>query len=1193
MRGLFSILLAGSLALPVLAQVQNARLEGSVQDSSGAVIPGATLSLVNNRTQVKVDIDADAQGFYVFPVLQPGVYTLNVSAGGFRKSTVTNIELNVGVTIRQDVKLEVGAVADSVTVEAGSVRVQTAEATVQRAITLRDIDNLPQLARNPIALATYQPGVQIGNPGDPSFGRVNGMRQGSNNSTLDGVDVNDAVNPRLGLALNATNTDSIEEFRIITNGAKAEHGRSAGGQIELITRSGTNRFSGNLYEFHRNTILNANNFFNKSAAGPENARPKFIQNQFGGSFGGPVLIPKLFNGRDKLFFFYNYQGSRTAQEVVRNRTVLTATARQGIFRWTVPGTSEVRSFDIPAADPRRLGIDPTVAGLIALTPLPNNTDVGDGLNTSGYRFNAPAGNQGDQSTFKTDWNPASSLRMYFRYSWFKTLTPADTLNNAEQTFPGQPNGTQGGIRSGFSAGGNWTIKPWIVNEFIAGFSQSSVRFGRVRSDFFAGQPLISATLTTSTATTLYTNPVPIGFGSDRNSPVKQITDNLSILRGKHSLKAGFRYAHTRQYQTADANIWPTISLGQDNGNAAPGNIGPSGSTVIASADRQRFDAMYNNLLGRISNIAQTFNSDLDTFLPGQPRVRNFIFRDYAYYLQDDWRLAPNFTLNLGVRYEFFGVPFERDGLQGNIDQQPLGLINTVSQIPDLTVRRSNAWFSNDWNNFAPRIGFAWDPFKDGKTSIRASWGMFYDRVTGGTSIDPDANMPGFAQATQVFPNRTAGSDVRLRDNPALPAATGSPVLTLPASRGFATLSLFDPSFRTPYVLQMNFTIQRELMRNTVLEVGYVGNRGIKQVLDQNVNQTRIYQGFLNDFNELRAFQANSAATPSATNALVRMFGTPQAAITAIGATPVRQGSVGAAANTIDTSNNSRYAAAGLSNFYLRNFPQFQNVNVTTNAGRTYYDSMQVSLRRQAGSLRFAANYTWSKTMDTLSTDGGGFTGPLDNYNLELTRARSDADRPHTFNWSASYVLPIGKGKLIGGNMPNWLDRVAAGWEIGSLGIWTSGATMSISSGVYTGPNQTDFGPAATNVGSLVNYNGTDRSIGRVERIGAGVQFFTPQQIALFSVPEPGSIGTSGRNAFRGPGFFNTDLSVIKRFRVIGERTFVTFRAEAYNLLNNVNFVNPLLNLQTPQTFGRIQATVTGAANQSGARVMQMALRLDF
>src|SRR5258708_1285317 len=670
------------------AQIQNARIEGTVKDTTGAVIPNAKVLLVNVRTQAKLEAESDASGFYFFPSLQPGFYTLAAEAKGFRKETVNNIEVTVGETIRQDLKFEVATLTETVTVEASNVRVQTSEATIQRAVTLRDIDTLPQLGRNPIALATYQPGVKLGTSrNDPRFARVNGQRQGSNNNTLDGIDVNDAVLPRIGLALNAVNTDSVEEFRIITSGAKAEYGRNAGGTIELITRSGTNLFHGNLFEFHRNTVLNANNFFNKSS-GTEIARPKYIQNQFGGSFGGPVILPTIFNGKDKLFFFYNYQGSRVAQQVVRNRTVLAPEAKAGIFRWIVragqSNAGQILSYNIVQNDPRKIGIDKLVAATLALLPNPNNTDVGDILNTAGFRFNAPANNQGDQSTMKADWNATEKIRTYFRYSWFKTLTLADSLNNAEATFPGQPNGTQGGIRSGYSVGATWSIKPTLLNEFIMGIQESSVDFGRVRSLFHPGETLIGANL--------FTNPIPTGFGSARNSPVNPlISDNFSIIHGKHTFKTGVRFSKITQFQTSDTSIWPTISVGQGNGNAAPGAIGPQ-TPQIASADRARFDNLYNDLLGRVSSIQTTFYSDLTTFQPGKPRVRNFIFHDYGYYFQDDWRVTQNFTVNAGLRWEFYGVPFERDKLQGDIIQNQLGQVNTVVQISDLTVKRTDSWY---------------------------------------------------------------------------------------------------------------------------------------------------------------------------------------------------------------------------------------------------------------------------------------------------------------------------------------------------------------------------------------------------------------------------------------------------------------------------------------------------------------------
>ncbi len=256
--------------------------------------------------------------------MRPGTYTLTVEAAGFSKTTVTEIELAVSSNIAQDVTLEVGKLTEVIEVRANAVSVATTDAQVSAAVTMRDIDTLPQLARTPITLAIFQPGVQISQNGsntgtDTSYSHVNGLRQGSNNSTLDGIDVNDAVAPRLGLSLTANNTDSVEEFRVVTEGGKAEYGRNAGAQVELVTRSGTNTPHGSLFDYIRNQALNANDFFsNKSGV----AKPMFIQNIYGGSFGGPIK-------RSKLFIFGNYQGRRTHQAISRVRTVPTDSGQDG------------------------------------------------------------------------------------------------------------------------------------------------------------------------------------------------------------------------------------------------------------------------------------------------------------------------------------------------------------------------------------------------------------------------------------------------------------------------------------------------------------------------------------------------------------------------------------------------------------------------------------------------------------------------------------------------------------------------------------------------------------------------------------------------------------------------------------------------------------------------------------------------
>lgn len=1133
------------------AQVATSRLDGSVQDESGAVVPGAKIVVLNEKTQVRADGVTSPDGLFIFPSLQPGIYTISVEAPGFRKAVASGVELNVSVATTQRFKLEVGQVTESVVVEAEAARVQTTDAQMGRSITMRDIDTLPQLGRSPVALAVFQPGVQI-DPSDTTFSRVNGTRQGSNNTTLDGIDVNDAVTPRLGLSMTANNTDSVGEFRVITNGAKAEYGRNAGGQVELITRSGNNQFHGNLFDYLRNTKLNANNFFNNTSGV---ARPKYIQNLFGGSFGGPVK-------KGKTFFFFNYQGSRVSQEVVRNRTVLTPEAKAGIFRWRAPNSTAISSFNIAQNDPRGKGVDSEMAKIFKILPDPNNFDTGDGLNTAGFRFNNPAGSRNNAYTGKVDHNLTENHHLFFRYSWFRTYS-IDSLNSADATFPGFPQGAQGGVRWGFSAGSDWVLTPTLVNELRVGHQSANSDF--LRPGRLQGPTIIS---------NLFTDPYNAGFAQGRNAPVDEVTDNLTKVMGNHTFKFGGQYRRTKQWGYNDQGIYPNVTTATTLGNTVPANIGPTvASGAISSGNRQTFESLYNDVLGRMNQVIQTYYSDLTTFQkPGTPRVRTFNFNEQGYFAQDDWKIRRNLTLNFGLRWEYSSVPSEANGQQGIIDQA--AKINSVSQIANFAVAKSGAWYNNDFNNFAPRFGFAWDVKGDGKTAVRGSYGIFFDRIIGATTSSVDGATPGFSQTGLTTPNAN-GTDVRLADGIPLATQPSAPDLVLPNNRQ-NTISVFDPNLRTGYTSQFSLNVQRELMRNTIVEVAYVGSSGIKLFMNVNQNQQRVYGDFLSAFKELQAFQTNSSAPISANNTLVRIFGTPASAISSLGAANFTQGLVGTAASNLDRNFNNRYSAAGVSDFYLRNYPQYIELRQGTNNGRSYYNSFQFSVRRKMSALQVFANYTFSKSIDNGSAEGNGYTAPIDSFNLALNRARSDFDRPHSFNASATFIVPFGKGKRFGTDMPRWLDTAVGGWELGGLMIWQSGSVYTVSSARTT-----------TNgaVNTWANYTGS-RNIGSIDRRGGGVFFLTSEEAGRFSFPVAGELGSSGRNAFRGPRYFNIDMSLVKRFR-ISETHVVTFRAEGYNTLNNVNFANPSVSLTALANFGRISAT-TGSP-----RIYQMALRYDF
>ena len=883
---------------------------------------------------------------------------------------------------------------------------------------------------------------------------------------------------------------------------------------------------------------------------------KYIQNLFGGSVGGPVL-------KGKTFFFFNYQGSRISQDVTRNRTVLTTDAKKGIFTWKTPA-GVLSTYDIVANDPRRKGIDPVMAAIFKVLPDPNNLNAGDTLNTAGYLFNNPNGSHNNQYTGKADHNLTQNHHLFFRYSWYKTYS-IDGLNSRDATFPGFPQGNQGGVRWGFSAGSDWTLAPTVINELRVGHQSANSAFNRPGR--LEGPTVIS---------NLFTDPYDPNFAQGRTSPVNEITDYLTKVNGKHTFKFGANVRMTEQWSYnmagTSGGVYPNVTTGVSLGNTVPTTVGPTGSS-ISSANRTTFEQLYNDVLGRMNQVVQSYFSDLNTFqAAGTPRERDFNVKELGFFAQDDWKIRRNLTFNLGMRWEFSGIPSESNGLVGTIDQA--ASLSTSYLSSNLTVKKGGQWYNNDWNNFAPRAGFAWDVKGDGKTAVRGSVGVFYDRMIGATISSVDGATPGFGQDVFVYPNAN-GTDVRAGDGiPATPQPA-APVLTLPNTRS-TSISVFNPALRTPYVVQYSFNVQRELPLRLVLEVGYVGSRGIKLFMAQNLNQPKIYGDFLKSFQELQAFQANGTA-PSSGNTIVRIFGTPAAAVSAISATTLTQGQVGSAATTVDRTNYTKYAAAGVSDYYLRNYPQYISVLQGTNAGRSYYNSLQVSLRRQIGDLKVFGNYTWAKSIDNSSVEGNGFASPNDSFNLRLSRARSDFDRAHSFNGTFAYVLPVGKGKKFGTTMPHILDTAIGGWEFGSLVIWQSGSTFTISSG-----RNTTYGL----VNSWANYSGS-RNVGNVQRVGDGVWFYPRDTFATsFTFPTAGDFGNTGRNTFRGPRYFDTDVSLVKRFRIM-ENHAITFRVEGYNIFNNVNFGNPTVSLTSPQTFGKLTSIV------GSPRIFQMALRYDF
>lgn len=1138
------VLLTTAFSAPVGAQSTSTRLEGYVWDSSGEPVSAATVTAVEENTGWRSQVVSNDDGYYMFIALQPGTYTVSVKAKGFREAIRNHLSLLFPGSVTETFTVDVAA---SETVTAVQELPRLNDSAPAGAFSRRDLEALPLLVRNPLLLAAYQPGVQI-NGGNEAISTINGTRQGMNSISMDGIWVTDQTLPNLGRSMLAVNPEVVQELRIVGTGSKAEYGQSGGGQLMMISRHGAKSWSKEIYDYFRNQRLNANDFFNNLS---NVSRPNFTQNTFGANASGHF--------GDKTLFFANFEGNRLDQKIVRNRQVLTSIMKTGIFQWYIPGTATLQTYDIAANDPRHLGIDPSIAALIAKLPDPNNISLGDGLNTSGYLFKNPIFSWSGRIATRLDRNLSDNHQIFLRFS-LDHLNATDVLNYADAPFPGSQEGTLAGQDWGIVAGSNWALSPQKANELRIGYLRQTTDLKR------------PARLTTPMLlANSWTNPLVPYFPGSNSSPIIEIADNFSHAKGAHIFKYGFAFRRALQNIVDNSGVYPNVTFGSNWGNVPAASIGPSVTSVISSSGRRQFEYLYNDLLGRIESVSQTFYSNLSSFSSaGTGRSRSYAFQEYAGFIQDDWRIWPNLTLNLGLRYEINSVPKERNGLQEVLD--PASQVGKPANFSGFTARSGSGLYANNLKDFAPRAGFVWDIFSTGRTVLRGGYGIYYDRLIGAITNFVNQNGYGFLQTVSAYPN-LAGTDMRLSDG--IPALTKpqAPILKLPATRS-SSIVIFDPNLRTPRIDQFNLTLEKRMFGNTVFEASYVGTRGRKLFQHLNLNQTKTTGDFLKAFQQLQTYRAVGTPVPP-TNTLMRIFGSPIAAMNAIGGSIIDTGQAGAAADIVDLNYYGKYAAAGVSDYYLRNFPQFDKFIVGSSTALSWYDSLQLGMHTRGSSYYLGANYIWSKSFDTVSADGAGFVSPSDSFNPELNRAPSDFDRTRVLNVTGSYMLPLGKNRRFGSEMEGFRNSVLGCWNLGFLWIWESGARFSVASSretLYAG------------VTSLANYTGS-HTLGSLYRGGDGIYWFTSDQTPLFTLPASGEGGSSGRNSFMGPHYFNLDVSLYKNFS-LGERKSMQFRIEAYNMLNKANFGLPDTNISNT-TFGKIFSV------QGSARTIRLALRYQF
>jgi hypothetical protein len=834
-------------------QAVSGTILGTVTDSSGAVMARAKVTVVNEGTGLTRTLTADTNGEFTAPSLPTGRYTLIAEATGFKTLTLSNIELGVDQRARIDLKLEVGSVSESVTIQAESPLLQTSSSELGTTVSNEQIEKLPLNGRNFVNLTRTVPGVVRGIPGanidgagslawraSASFS-ANGQRPRDNNFMLDGVDNNETW---LQTVVIFPSVDALDEFKLQTSTYSAEFGRSLGGVVNLQIKSGTNKLYGSAFEFHRNDKFDANNFFNNRAG---RGKPAFKQNQFGGTTGGPVF-------RDRTFFFASYQGHRETQGQTFLSTVPSLAMRGGNF-------SELNRviFDPLTGQPFPGNIspdnriDPVARNILSqLYPEPNTAGSrqANGQTISNYLINPIKTREDNQIDTKFDHNLSASNRFFVRYSLQKTRRdqPA-TLPHGDA---GATFGAGLGNIKGQSLAFNDThmLSSRWLNEFRFGWS--SIKFFMTSIDYgtnpanAVGLPGINLNSVTSAMSQLtFTNIRNLGANGNQplitNQNDFQLFDNVTWSRGKHTLKMGGSLTlRSREILNADS----IVGVFNFNNNMTSNCAGqPAGCTVNSATG---FDVA-SFMLGLVNTKTRNL-FDAGTYTEKRPEI--------AAYIQDDFRVTHKLTLNLGLRYDIYPPWTEIKDRQSNFDETT-GKFVVASKdavIAGVKVGRYLQTYSKA--DLGPRLGFAYDLAGDGRTLVRGGFGVFWNYTPGGTSSSKAQNPP-FLQSTALSANPSAyGSNLLLRDG--LPPPPGVDP-NRPAAG--TTRSIFDINFRDAYARQWNLNVQRGLTRNYMVEVAYVGSQGRNMILKGDPNQARPVVG-ITDANVNRPYAALAPALRS-------------------------------------------------------------------------------------------------------------------------------------------------------------------------------------------------------------------------------------------------------------------------------------------------------------------------------------------
>jgi outer membrane receptor protein involved in Fe transport len=1069
-------------------------LTGIAKDASGAVLPGVTITAVHAGTNDTRTTVTSVDGLYRLTNLPRGSYSVSAELQGFKTLTQASILLTVGETVRLDFVLEVGAVAETVTVQGQSPLINTEEGRISYLVDEKRVAELPLNGRNALQLIELQPG-SAANPGNAVLGGsaggnsafVNGQRNRANNFLLDGTDNNDqftagrvAINP---------NVDVIQEFRVSTNNFSAEFGRNSASAVNVVTKSGTNQQHGTAYEFVRNDRLDA-----KSVLATQKDPLRF--NQFGATNGGVVV-------RDKLFYFTAYEGLRLTRGTTLVRTVETPEFRQLVatqfpssignflfqrFPSRAP-TSNIRDIGRPVGGPQTQNIlnDPTVG------TNPNYVATGGGLYRNALQaapdgipdigtaaVTLPEKTDANQFSIRMDQELSRNQRLFGRYIYDRNI--ADDLQTIVRDGFNQPVDQTG---NNATVGHTWIVSNTTVNEVRFGFSRRNR--GLLANN--EGVPNIN-----------FDDGV-ISFGNLPTNPAVFIqntfhwVDTVAMTRGDHALKFGGEYRYI-----------------QDNSDFAVRRPGISFFNVFDFAQDEPARVTILGIDPRIGQIA--------------PNMRHFRFREYGVFFQDDWKVRSNLTINAGLRYEWFGRPAETDNLLTNMI--PGSGADIFEQVKNATVGHVDQVVPDDFNDVGPRLGFSWDPKGTNRLAIRGGYGLMYERLFNNSITNIRFNPPyySFAVANPVQVASQAGIPIAYgpvngdgsRRNEA-PTITGdNKNIGVPSGLGIVgnligwnpafgtsqqSLRVPDPFGRDAYTHNWFAGLQFQIPWDMALEANYIGNigRNLGRIVDYNTFDGDLFDGRLDRLN-----------------------------------------------------------------------PTFGGINFRAMLAHSRYDGLQLQLnKRYSKSFTSQVSYTYGKAMDNGSdVQIGG--NPVTAHDLDLEWGLADFDVRHRL--VANWLWEIPFMRDAGG-----LKRsILGGWQVNGVVQWQTGYPFSVTTsasyptGDYNGDGVTNDRPDIPVFGTALP---DDSQSAYIDGLFKASDF-----------PRPSLIGSLPRNAYRSPHYKTLDLSLFKNFALpVGSATKIQFRAEAFNIFNNVNLDRPNGNM-AQATFGRSTRSFPG-------REIQFALKLIF